>query len=99
MTFANLTQADAIRIRDVLAQLADTEKTTKLAIEQGKIQTALDWWDTVKPDIPTTRDEAITVYNFILSLLDTETESYRLAVLRNKLIEANEKFKEIKAFG
>lgn len=113
MTFNNLTQVDAIRIRDVLKQLADTVDAQRQADRLAKRQVALDWWDTIKPAVPTTRDEAFTTYTFIESTIVTETalrdaetdqvqkeiHHYRILILNEKLKQANEKFKEIKANG
>lgn len=99
MTFINLTRADAERIRDATKLLEQNETAEAKAIQDGKIQVAVDWWNTVKPAIPSTRDEALIAYNVIKELLKTETAHYRLAVLRIKLNEANDKFKEMKKLG
>ena len=59
------------------------------------------WFATLGIDIQgaTTRDEALANYRAIESLLQTETDRFRVLVLREKLAEANEKFKERKANG
>ena len=69
------------------------------ALFNANKQTALNWWDTVKPAIPTTRQQALDAYNYIKNLLITQTDEFRKIILREKLEQANEKFKEIKALG
>ena len=106
-----LTNADKIEIRDMMKNWiinnADKIMTTiqtknnadtaaAKVIRDANIQVAVDWWNTVKPAVPTTRDEALTAYRFIEGLLQTETDSLRLTLLRNKLEQANEKYKERK---
>ena len=62
---------------------------------------ATTWWNGLGIDIQgaLTRDEALANYRTIESLLQTETDRFRLLVLREKLAEANEKFKERKLNG
>jgi len=59
------------------------------------------WWNTLGIDIQgaLTRDEAIDNYRQIESLLQTETDRFRLVVLKEKLVEADEKFRERKRNG
>ncbi len=109
-----LTNADKIEIRDLMKtwilnnadkimvtikakESADTAAAK--AINDAQIQVAVDWWNTVKPVVPQTRDEALTAYRFIEGLLNTETDRFRLGLLREKLQLANEKFKERKRNG
>ena len=99
MTFDDITLADAVRIRDVLKQLADKENIDAQKVQDDRRAVVISWWDTVKPSIPTTRDEALTAYRFIESLLSTETDRDRINLLRQKLNLANEKFKERKRNG
>jgi len=99
MTFNNLTQADAIRIRDILKQLDESESTQANDIYKANKQVAMDWWNTIKPTKPTTREEALSAYQLIEGLIQTETDDWRIRVLKEKLIEANEKFKERKRNG
>ncbi len=63
--------------------------------------TALTWFNGLRIDIQgaLTRDEALTNYRTIESLLKTETDRFRLFVLHGKLDEANEKYKELKRNG
>lgn len=99
MTFDNLTAADATRIRDVIRQLEAFENQQEQDAIQILVNQAKAWWDSIKPAIPNTRDEALDAFNFIKNLLDTETEKFRIKLLKNKLLEANEKYKERKQNG
>ena len=93
------TEQEARDMRDALKLLEQKEAQQQQLINQAKIQVAIDWWNTVKPSIPLTRDEALTAYRFIEELLNSETDEFRLQLLRNKLQLANEKFKERKRNG
>lgn len=94
-----VTRQEAIDMRLALEELAQFEQQQAQTQFDVDLQVALDWWDTVKPAIPTTRQEALDAYRFIEDLLKTETDRFRLIVLRKKLEEANEKFKERKRNG
>lgn len=93
------TEQDAKDMRDAMNLLQQKEQQQTQTQFDTNIQTALAWWDTVKPQIPTTRQEAKDAFDFIEQLIKTETDTFRLTVLRKKLEEANEKFKEIKKLG
>ena len=99
MTFNSLTQADAVRIRDAIQQLEAFEAQEAQDAADARRAIAEAWWDSVKPDIPQTREEALAAYRFIEGLLETETDADRLNLLRQKLRLANEKFKERKKNG
>lgn len=75
-------------------------QTAKTQFDADKV-VAVTWFNSLGIDIQgaLTRAEALTNYQQIESLLKTETESFRLLVLREKLSEANEKFKERKKNG
>jgi len=96
MTFNSLTREDAIRIRDILKQLEDSDQVEARVVSDAKIAVAVTWWDTVKPTVPQSRDEALVAYNLIKGLLQTETDPDRLTLLRKKLELANQKYREIK---
>jgi len=96
MTFSNLTASDAQRIQDVLDQLQASKNATARADAAARRAVAEAWWDTVKPAVPTTRTEALAVYNFILGLLQTETDADRLHLLGNKRDLAWDKYKTVK---
>jgi len=59
---------------------------------------AVTWFGTLGIDVvgATTRTQAIRNYNDIEIQIGTQTDKFRLLVLREKLYETNEKFKEIK---
>jgi len=99
MTFNNLTPADAQRIFDALEELKQSKDDEAKTQREANQQIAQDWWDTIKPNTPTTRQEALDAFNFIKGKLKTEKDTWRLQLLGNKLVEANEKFKEIKRNG
>jgi len=104
------TQAEVLEMRDKIRQLEANEATQAEADIAAKAAIAQAWWDTIKPAVPTTRDEALAVYRFIeLETIDqkrnfeNETDrdqkeifQFRVRLLREKLEEANEKFKERK---
>ena len=104
------TQQEAKDMRDAIRQLQVFEARQQKIIQDGKMQIAIDWWDTKKPSVPTTRNEALTVFRFIETILETEQKlldnetvpvqkeihQYRIQLLGRKLQLANEKFKEIK---
>ena len=94
-----VTQQEAKEMRDAIKLLEQTETQQAQAQEDSKIQIALAWFNSLNITIPTTRNQALDNFNEIKQLLETETDVYRLAVLRKKLIEANEKYKEVKKLG
>ena len=94
-------------IRDGLRQLEKKENDDARKINDDKRAVLEAWWNTIKPSgwtedkeaIGSNRDEVLTAYRFIEGLLNTETDTYRLSFLRQKLQLANEKFKERKRNG
>ena len=86
------TAIEAFQAKDNQAE--ETQRLADLAIAET-------WFNILGIDIQgaTTRTEAYSNYTQIESLLQTETNSFRLKVLSDKLQEANEKFKERKANG
>lgn len=94
-----VTQQQAKDMRDAIRQLEASELAAIQTQRDADIAIAMTWWNTVKPSMPTTRQEALDAFNFIKGLIETETDRFRLHVLKKKLEEANEKFKEIKANG
>ncbi len=79
------------------AELA--EQVAAKVIDDAALAIAITWWNTVKPAVPTTRVEAVAAFKLIEGLLTTETDKFRLRVLRNRLKLADEKFKELKLLG
>ena len=96
MTFNNLDRADAERIKLVLEQLEASLFQEARDAQDAEDVIALVWWDTVKPNVIVTRQDAKDVFDFIKNLLTTETDVPRLRILRGKLKEANEKLKDLK---
>ena len=96
MTF---TKIEIKEIRDKLRVLEQKEADDVKVISDAKRKIASDWWNTIKPTIPATREEALTAYRLIEELLKTETDAGRSSILRQKLNLANEKFKEMKRIG
>ena len=96
MTFTN---PEIIQIRDGLRLLEKKESDAAQVISEAKRQVAIGWWNTVKPNIPQTRNQALTAYHTIQDMIKTETDADRLSLLRQKLFDANEKFKERKKNG
>jgi len=93
------TQQEARDMRDALKLLEESETRQRFDARQILINDALIWWNMNKPPMPTTRQAALDAFNFIKQLLETETDRFRLALLREKLDQANNKFKEIKRIG
>jgi len=107
-----LTAGDLTQIKDWLESnidqvrqfISDNELLEQQTVKtqfDADIQVALDWFNTLGISIQTatTRTEALDNFNQIETLLQTETDSFRLTVLRKKLQEANEKFMERKRNG
>ena len=105
-----LTQGDLNQIKNWLKNNIDVVRqfikdNELLERQQNKVQRqadldiALAWYNTLGIDIQgaLTRDEALANYRQIESLLETETDNFRLFILRGKLDEANEKYKQVKA--
>jgi len=96
-----VTEQDA---RDMVMAINDFQskdgQTAKTQFDADKA-IALTWFNSLGINIQgaLTRDEALANFRTIESLLQTETERFRLIVLREKLDEANEKFKERKLNG
>jgi len=81
----------------VLRQLRDADTLQDKTDFDANIAIAQAWFDSVKPAPPTNRAEALAVFQFIEGLLQTETDIFRLKLLKIKLQEANIKFKDLKA--
>ena len=76
------------------AQVVRAQQNADMAI-------ALTWFNTlgINIQVATTRTQAKINHDQIESLLQSETDSFRKAILTQKLNEANEKFKERKRNG
>jgi len=107
------TQAEVLEMRNKTRQLEANEDAQLQADIEIKREVAQSWWDIIKPEVPTTRDEALAVYRFIEAEIviqknnfDKETVpiqkqifEFRVELLNIKLREANEKYKERKRNG
>lgn len=81
---------DAIKL---LEQKENNIRQTKLASD---LAVAQSWYDSLNLTIPINRDEALTHYKNIESMLKTETDPMKIIILATELKKANEKFKELK---
>jgi len=96
-----VTEPQAREMQAAIESFQAKDDQTTQAQHQVDIGIATAWFSTQKINIQaaTTRTQALDNYNQIKSLLQIETDAYRLGVLRKKLDEANEKYKEIKRNG
>lgn len=95
------TEQEAIDMRQAIKDLENKEAQearTQFNIDKTRAE---NWFNTLGIDIQgaTTRRQALTNFNDILALLEIETERFRQMVLKEKEVEANEKYKEIKRIG
>jgi len=87
--------------RDMKTAITGFEDRDELAAQtqfNADLATAERWFNTLNIDIQgaTTRTEALSNFNQIESLNQSETDRFRLMVLGKKLREANEKYKQVK---
>ena len=94
-----VTQQEAKEMREALNLLDQTEaQATKVQFDANMAITQA-WYNTVEKPVPTTRQQALDKFNHIKSLLETETNKYKITLLHIKLQEANKKYIEVKANG
>jgi hypothetical protein len=62
----------------------------------ANMKIANEWWDIAKPTEPKNREEALTYFETVKLMKETETDLYRSKVLTIQLTLANEKYKELK---
>lgn len=86
-------------MRDAIKQLDQTESQATRAQQLADLAIAQAWYNTIKKPTPTNRPDALDNFNYIKSLLQTETERYKRRVLNTELEKANEKYKEVKRNG
>ena len=94
-----VSQTEAKEMRDEITLLENNEAKQRQIEYDNNIQIALSWWNIIKPIIPKNRNDALANFTMIKLLLNTETDVFRKAVLKMKLNESNEKFKEFKRNG
>ncbi len=105
----NGTQAEKIQFATMVvnaqAFLDAKNQADAEAIKQAGIDVATTWWNsTIQPTLlwnntqPLTeqRDNILIDYNNVKLLLNTETDQYRIYVIKQKLQQAEDKFKQIK---
>ena len=95
----NITNTEIEEMRYKLKLLEKKEADAGQAVSDTKRKVSSDWWNGIKPETPLTRDEALKAYRTIEGMIKTEKNPDRLSLLRQKLIQANEKFKERKRNG
>lgn len=90
--------------REMQTAIEDFQAKDSQVIEaqnQADLGIALAWFNTqgINIQAAVNRNQALDNFNQIKLLLQTETDPIRKGVLREKLQEANEKFKERKRNG
>jgi len=96
-----VTQIEAKDMRDAIKQLEVFETQQAKAQQDILIRQAEDWFRTLGINInsATTRNQALRNFQDIKILIESETERFKKAILRKKLEQANEKYKEVKRNG
>jgi len=91
-----VTEQEARDMAQAILDFQDLDSAAARSRFNADIATAEAWFQTIAPPVPTNRDEALANFNFINGKSRTETDQFRLIVLRQKLNEANEDFKRLK---
>jgi len=93
-----VTEQEARDMKIAIDSFQSSDEAARQAQQQADLTRAEQWFNTLGIDIQaaTTRRQALKNYNDIEILISTETDRFRLSVLRTKLKEANEKYKEVK---
>ena len=94
-----VSQQEAREMREAIRLVEQTEGQVAQAKFNADLGVAQAWYNTVERPEPTTRQQALDKFNHIKSLLETETDNFRLGVLRIELKKANEKYREVKRNG
>jgi len=108
-----VTQQEARDMWAAIQQFQVADSAQVQVEHDAKVAVAEAWWDTIKPAVPNTRDEALAAFRFIEAEIITQTNNFenetdrvqkevfqfRIVLLRNKLQLANEKYKERKRNG
>ena len=92
------TETEAREIETAINAFHDKDAQTEKTRINALTATALIWYNALGINIQqaTTRRQALSNYTKIEALTLTETERFRLHILRTKLIEANDKYKAVK---
>jgi len=91
-----VSRQQAEEMREAIDQLEIFEAEQNKIDFDNNIQIALTWWKGIKPTVPNSRTEALGIVNLIKGLQITETDNFRLHILRQKLDKALEKLQEVK---
>ena len=93
-----ITETEAREIQAAIEAFQVKDAQTIQAQQRADLGIATAWFNTLGINVQaaTTRTQALTNFNQIESLLKTETDRFRLFILRNKLAEANERYKDVK---
>jgi len=90
------TEQEAIDMRQAISDLENKERQAAQTQFDADLLIARNWFLTVKPARPTTRDLALANVRFIEGLQRTETDRFRLIVLRDENAKAVLEFRALK---
>jgi len=90
------TEQEAKDMRDALELLRIKEDGERKTQHDLKLATTQTWFGSLNIPVATNRDEALTNFKNIESMIKTETDQFKSNFLRTELTKANEKFKELK---
>jgi len=93
-----VTEPQAREMQAAIEAFRDKDAQTTRAQNQADLAIATAWFNTLGINIQaaTTRTQALSNFNQIKSLLQTERDKFRKSILRQKQQEANEKYKQVK---
>ncbi len=93
-----VTEQEARDMKTAITEFEKADALVKKTLFNDNKVIAEKWFDNLRIDIQgaNTRRHALANFTQIESLLKTETDRFRLFVLREKLYEANKKYRTIK---
>ena len=93
-----VTEPQAREMQAAIESFQAKDTQTAQAQRQADLAIALAWFNTQGIQIPaaTTRTQSLQNFNDIIVLQRTETDRFRLTILKEKLVEANNKYKAVK---
>jgi len=93
-----VTESEAREMKTAMEDFQTRDNQLTQAQARADLSTATDWFNTlgIRIQAATTRTQALDNFYQIESLLKTETNRFRITILRQKLDEANEKYKQVK---
>ena len=103
ITSSTRAQKEALAVLVIQAEnfLGETNKIAREAQEAIDVAAAQSWFDGL-PQFATTpsdHDTMVSYFNNLISLINTETDRYRLRLLRKKIAEIPDKTSELKLAG